>query len=103
MKSTKLVTFNREQIVNELNHKALDIVIGIHNDAKREEQVYILEDDLWTGYDKLQTNFSISQLKKKHLAYRKGQAVMLLSFVEDFDVYINKSAHNFLSHFTNEK
>ncbi len=96
MKSIKIVTFEKDELVENLNQKAIDIAIDIL--LIEEFRVDDLHNYGWSKYDKNTMNIAISLIKKKHLAYYKGQANMLLQFIVEFDVYINKNANNFLKH-----
>jgi len=98
MKSIKIITFERDTLVEELNVKALNIAIDIHDKVNHGSEVNELLTYGWERYDKREMNYSISDLKKKQLAYYKGKASMLLEFIVEFDVYINKNANNFLKH-----
>ena len=97
-KAVKLVTFERDQLVEELNDQAIDIAINIHNQVAHTADANNLMDYGWDDYDKNLMNESIDLLKKKHLAYNKGKANMLIRFLMITDVYINKNANNFLKH-----
>ena len=100
MKAVKIITIERDTLVEELNYKVLNILIEIHQIAKRPEEAHMLRNFGWDEYCKEATNNSIKKLKKKQLAYFLGQADMLLQFVDELDVFINKDAHGFLRYFT---
>ena len=97
-KAVKLVTFERDQLVEELDDQAIDIAMAIHSEAGNIHEFNNLIDYGWDDYDKNLMNESIDLLKKKHLAYNKGKANMLIRFLMITDVYINKNANNFLKH-----
>ena len=101
MKTKKIVTIERDILVEGLNEKALQIVIGISNDSGFDEDLTsFLATSGWNAYDHSAINYAISDLKKREIEFYKGQAVMLMQFIEDFDVFIDKRAHGFLRYFT---
>lgn len=99
MKAQKLVTFKRDKLVKKLNQKALNIVNDIIDESAKEEKLlftYDVED--WDDYHVSSFNESFNSLKRRRRQFYLGRITMLHEFVAEFDVYINKRAHGFLSH-----
>ena len=97
MSVTKLITFERDNIVTILNNKAFYIVIDVLDEVYGDDAYYD-EALSWNYYDKKQFHDAFNSFKKKRQNYYLGKMKSLSEFVELFDVYINRRAYRFLSY-----
>lgn len=101
MKSKKLVTFKRDKIVQGLDEKALAIVNAIIEESEERTSLALFKEEQlesWDDYEQSIFNYAFNSLKKKRKEFYLGRITMLMEFVVDFDVFINKRAHGFLSY-----
>ena len=91
MKTTQVVQIDKKELVDNFNRKILDI-------AKEISYLYSKDEEVLTIYDKYTFNPAFESLKKKDRAFYGGKASMLLIIIEEFNIYIDKQAFQFISY-----
>ena len=91
MRTTQVIQIEKTELVESLNQKILDI-------AEEISLLYSKDNDTLNIYDKESFNSAFDSLKKRERAFFVGKASMLMEMIEEFNVYIDKRAFQFISH-----
>jgi len=96
MNTIQVIQINKRELVDNFNQK-------VHSIAQEISYLYSNDNDTLNIYDKESFNPAFNSLKKRDRAFFVGRASMLVEMIEEFNVYIDKRAFQFISYLSAQK